>query len=173
MMTSQVELINYFELFGLLGAMVFSKLRLVPTLLVGYAIYYRIIEAFTESWLTTCRNMYDSSVDQFGFASIDVINKCDSDHMAVYVLQGFSMFLIALLFLFTLGRIAKVTFCVVTLQAILSLMAAICVYVVNKTGNPLTLLFEAHSFINTGFAIIYVVIAWICVYLSWKGKHER
>lgn len=170
MMMSQV---NQVELALLIGAFIFSKQRVLPAMIILYALMYRLVSALSEESLAMCSKVFDASLSGYGVPMQAAIDRCDSDLMSVYIFEGFMMMLVSLLFAFLVGRMAKITFLAVAAQASLSLIMAICVYVVNKSDSTLDFAFDAHYSINSNFAIIYIVIAWICVYLSWKGKHER
>lgn len=170
MMMSQV---NQVELALLIGAFIFSKQRVLPAMLILYSLLYRLVSTLSDEMLVMCDKLYDASLSGYGVPMQAAIDRCDNNLMTVYIFEGFMMFLVSLLFAFLMGRLAKITFLVVAAQASLSLLMAICVYVVNKSDEALDFAFEVHYSINSNFAIIYTVIAWICVYLSWKGKHER
>lgn len=163
MMMSQV---NQVELALLIGAFIFSKQRVLPAMLTLYALLYRFISSLSDGILDRFDKLFDVSLSQYEVPTQLVIDSCDNRLMSAYIFEGVMMFLISLLFAFMIGRLAKVTFLVVAAQASLSLLMAICVYVVNKTDKPLDFAFEAHYSINSNFAIIYIVIAWICVILS-------
>lgn len=163
-----MNLVNEIELYLLVGAFVLSKHRVLPAMLILYSLLYQLMIKLSDSVLSYCDKAFDASVSHYEIPTQAIIDRCDNNLMTVYIFEGAMMFLISLLFVFMIGRLAKVTFLVVASQAMLSLLMAICVYVVNTTDNPMSFAFDLHYSINSIFAIIYIVIAWICVLLSWK-----
>lgn len=163
-----MNLVNEIELYLLIGAFLLSKHRVLPAMLTLYALLYQLMAKLSGSFLSYCNKAFDASVAHYEVPTQSIIDRCDNNLMTVYIFEGAMMFLISLLFVFMIGRLAKVTFLVVAVQAMLSLLMAICVYVVNMTDNPMGLAFDLHYSINSIFAIIYIVIAWTCVYLSWR-----
>lgn len=163
-----MSLVNEVEIYLLIGAVLFSKARVIPALLALYSLFYSLISNLSDQMLTYCNKAYEVAVKQFGEPTTIILDKCDQSLMNVYLFEGLMMFLVSLLFVFVMGRLAKVAFLVIATQSALSFLMAICVYVVNKTNEPLDFAFDAHYSINTNFAIIYIVIAWTCVLLSWR-----
>lgn len=161
-----MNLVNEIEIYLFIGALALSKHRVLPAMLILYAFLYQLMIKIGDSALSYCDKAFDASVFYYEVPTQAIIDRCDNDLMKVYIFEGVMMLLVSLVFVFIIGRLAKVTLLVVASQSMLSLFMAICVYVVNTTDNSMSFAFDLHYLINSIFAIIYIAIAWICVILS-------
>lgn len=163
--------INNIELILLVMAFAVSKARAIPALLILYNVALRVIGEVGDNSQLICSTQADTDILNIGYVTSETFDRCDLNLTLVYLFEGFSIALMAILFLLLVCRMSKVTFFVVAMQSILTLSMAVVVYIVNTTGENLNWVFDIHSSINNKFVIIYVLIAWICVCLSRRRQN--
>lgn len=151
---------NTIELVVIGAALGFSRAKMTIVLLIIYNLFMQFI--------TWQHDLYIARVDAKYEAGIVAIDRTDVVLMQVYFTEGFMMLLFAAACLFLVTRISYLTAFVITAQGILSILMVFAVYAVNQFDMNLSYLFDMHSSFNSKFVIIYMLIAWICVYLSRK-----
>ena len=153
-----VSLINWIE-FIILGAAVFSsKSKLVPSALFLYSVAFFAMQLKGD--MTYFDAMADYSVGVISYQmAVDVIVK-------VYLSQSMVMIAMSCVLVSLFSRMGYLAAAVVFVQFCLSTYMAVGF----NFGFISDSSYETHSSWNHNFVIIYIVIAWMCVWIS--GRDE-
>lgn len=156
---------NIVELAFISGAVIFSKQKTEPIMLFAYSLSIQFVSYFTNEIAV------GSGCSSAGsLVSIE----CSDYHLAMsYVIDGLAMVVFSGVFFFVWSRMALIIAMVIVIQVIVQAMAIAGVVYVNVNNEDLMWVFDLHYFLNDKFVIIYVVIAWMCVYYSRMDCYGR
>ncbi len=172
-MTISIEVIqkNYFELLAVILSAALSR-SFLPKYLVLVCSLFIVVHSYFYGILETSIKSYERDAIPWEVMRMD--------YNAYYVMCGLTLMCLALALAFCRPLQSKTAYfyCIALCIASLSQfsMFANGLEVVTNSGNVLfsipdsEFIRELHRFINNKMIIITVVIAWISVVLSWKGK---
>ena len=153
---------NAIELILLVGALIFSRAKAVPCFLITYNLFIQYVTFINVNKLTAISQKVDAGTLNLYLEDMAMISN--------YTFEGFYMLMFAVCALFLVTRLSYFMAVLIILQAFASFIAGIAVYLIHTQGYDLYSLFDAHSQVNDKFVILYVIAAWISVYLSRKTK---
>ena len=173
MQTLMIE--NQIELIIIIGALIFSKSKLIPMALIIQNVLYQMFN-------NNSSERYDFYLERYYNLWV-TLTKLNEELMFYYISNGAFMMLIALMFALLQTRMAMYTAAVIMAQSAVTILMSVVVYFIS-TGNEglmgvfghgdqvVTLFGEVvtYSSIEGYFVIMYCVIAWICVFLSRKSS---
>ena len=136
--------------------------RSVPALLIMCNV---IVQAY--SWYSSTKYSIMVGHCESGLYQLE---KCDGFLMQVYFSYGAFFILVAMISFLCKTRMSVFTAIVLSIQGMISTAMVGVVYHGNANSVTHDNLFDLYSSINTKFAILYCVVAWICVYFSRRAN---
>lgn len=157
------EYINAIELVLLGMALFFSSSKYTPLTLIAFNLWVQFLNSQGEIKFAYIQKSYDLGVYSYQYANDQL--------MILYLQFGLTYAIFAGVALFLRTRLSFLAGLVILAQSALKLITGVAVYLDCYVGVDMTYVFDAHFIIDKLFVILYVLIAWMCVYWSRKtGK---
>lgn len=153
-----IDSINAIELVVLGVALGASRSRVTNVMLIIYNLFMQYV-----TWRHGIK--YKEADDLYKVGKI-TLTEFDEVIMSIYLVEGLAILAMAFACYLLLTKMSHLTSLVILSQGLLSLVMVLVTIAVNKLNMNLDYLFDMHSSFNSKFVIIYMLIAWICVYLS-------
>ncbi|AUS00488.1 TMhelix containing protein [Vibrio phage 1.275.O._10N.286.54.E11] len=155
-----VEYINAIELVLLGLAFCLSRSKYTPGVLICFNLWVLFLDSQGDRRMEVLVKYYE--MGSYGYQYLN------DQVMILYLHTGVTYAVFAGVLLLMKSRLSFFAGLVVFVQSALQLIAGISVYFETYAEVDMTYLFDTHFIINNLFVILYVLIAWMCVYWSRK-----
>lgn len=152
-MINAIELV----LFGV--ALSLTRAKITVSFLILYNVFIQFI-----TWLNKS-NIKDAYENNLSLTQIDTLI------MQTYLIDGFLILAFATTALFLVTRVSYFIALIMLSQSILQLSMVVVTYLYVNQVYDLYWVFDLHSQVNSNFVILYLISAWMCVYLSRESKN--
>ncbi|CAM0105191.1 membrane protein [Vibrio phage 340E47.2] len=158
-----VEYINALELvlFGL--AFWFSRSKYTPGILICYNLWVWFMNGETGARMEYINKLY--------YAGTYTYQKANTEVMILYLQVGITCGIFAAVAILLKTRLSYLTGLVILAQSALQLLVGMCIYYEVTYNIDVSKIIDTHFVIDGFFVILYVLIAWMCVYWSRKTSN--